>query len=44
MSASARMPQERLLQIENLLASKRREIASRFAEHREGVFVEREPR
>jgi DnaK suppressor protein len=43
MSATVRMPQARLLQIENLLASKRREIASRFAEHREGVFVDREP-
>ena len=43
MSTSARIPQERLLQIENLLASKRREIASRFTEHRKGVLVEREP-
>jgi DnaK suppressor protein len=43
MSATARMPQERLQQIENLLASKRREIAFRFEEDRKGVLVEREP-
>jgi DnaK suppressor protein len=37
------MPQEKLLQVENLLASKRRELAVRLNEHRTGVFVEPEP-
>jgi len=43
MATTVRMPEERMLQVEKLLAAKRQEIASRFEEHREGVFVEHEP-
>jgi DnaK suppressor protein len=43
MATTVRVPQERLMQVEKLLAAKRQEIASRYEAHREGVFVESEP-
>jgi DnaK suppressor protein len=43
MATSARMPQERFVQVETLLASKREELAERLNEHRTGVFIEPEP-
>jgi RNA polymerase-binding protein DksA len=43
MATAARVPQDKLIQVERLLASKRQEIASRLDQHRAGVLVEREP-
>ena len=43
MATAARMPQDKLLQVENMLSSKREELALRLNEHRSGVFVELEP-
>jgi DnaK suppressor protein len=43
MATAGRMPEAKLLQVQNLLASKRQELAVRLDEHRTGVFVEPEP-
>jgi DnaK suppressor protein len=43
MATAARAPQDKLIQVERLLASKRQEIATRLDQHRSGVLIEREP-
>jgi DnaK suppressor protein len=43
MFATIRTPQEKLLQIGNLLTSKHQEVTSRLAEHRKDVAAEGEP-